>query len=199
MCQEDVLTVHMRLEQIFATVDASHSTESRGIASSLPTCARACTWISTKRHGTRADRKSRALPSKRGQLTTSAVGDVRRRCYSSDAYQVARRRHGHEIQVKGVNGIASGCVMAAAYAPMAERLAVGSLPAYLVVSYDVLRGTVVLAGSSTAMRSMLHTCEQERRLGRRRGEPDGSAPRSILPDSSGESWLDHHSSWNGML
>ncbi len=34
---------------------------------------------------------------------------------------------------------------AAAYAPMAERLAVGSLPDYLVVSYDVLRSTVVLA------------------------------------------------------
>ncbi len=54
-------------------------------------------------------------------------------------------RHSHEIQVKAVSGIASDRLTAAAYAPMAERLAVGSLPDYLVVSYDVLRATVVLA------------------------------------------------------
>ena len=54
-------------------------------------------------------------------------------------------RHSHEIQVKAVSGIASDRLTAAAYGPMAERLAVGSLPDYLVVSYDVLRATVVLA------------------------------------------------------
>ncbi len=47
--------------------------------------------------------------------------------------------------LKAVNGIASDRLTAAAYAPMAERLAVGSLPDYLVVSYDVVRSTVVLA------------------------------------------------------
>ena len=51
----------------------------------------------------------------------------------------------HEIQVKAVSGIASDRLTAAAYAPMAERLAVGRLPDYLIVSYDVLRKTVVLA------------------------------------------------------
>ena len=54
-------------------------------------------------------------------------------------------RQSHEIQVKAINGIASDRLTAAAYAPMAERIAVGSLPDYLVVSYDVIRATVVLA------------------------------------------------------
>jgi hypothetical protein len=51
----------------------------------------------------------------------------------------------HDIQVKAVSGIASDRLTAAIYARMAERLDVGSLPDYLVVSYDVLRATVVLA------------------------------------------------------
>jgi hypothetical protein len=86
-----------------------------------------------------------------------------------------------------VSGVASDRIPGAAYAPMAERLAEGSLPDYLVVSYDVRRATVVLAefidgDSIDALRVHARTA-----LGPTRGEPDGSAPRSILPDSSGES------------
>ena len=54
-------------------------------------------------------------------------------------------RHNHEIQIKAVSGIASDRLTAAAYAPMAKRLAVGNLPDYLIVSYNVLRATVILA------------------------------------------------------
>ena len=54
-------------------------------------------------------------------------------------------KNSHEVQVKAINGIAPDRLTGAAYAPMAERLAMGTLPDYLVVSYDALRATVVLA------------------------------------------------------
>ena len=54
-------------------------------------------------------------------------------------------RHRNETQANAVSGIALHRLTAAAYAPMAERLAVHSLPNYLVMSYDVLCATVVLA------------------------------------------------------
>ena len=54
-------------------------------------------------------------------------------------------QNSHEVQVKAISGIAPDRLTGAPYAPMAERLAMGSLPDYLVVSYDALRATVVLA------------------------------------------------------
>ena len=54
-------------------------------------------------------------------------------------------RHQHEVQVKAISGIASDALLGAAYGPMAERLAAGRLPDYLIVSYDRSRATVVLA------------------------------------------------------
>ena len=56
-----------------------------------------------------------------------------------------RAKSSHEVQVKAVSGIAPDQLTGAAYDPMAERLAMGSLPGYLVVSYDALRETVILA------------------------------------------------------
>jgi hypothetical protein len=55
------------------------------------------------------------------------------------------RDAGHEVQVKAISGIASDHLSGAAFGPMAERLTVGSLPDYLVVSYDRPRSVVVLA------------------------------------------------------
>ncbi len=51
----------------------------------------------------------------------------------------------HDVQVKGIGGIAGDSLTGAAFGPMAERLAVGALPDYLIVSYDRLRSVVVLA------------------------------------------------------
>ena len=53
--------------------------------------------------------------------------------------------HQHEVQVKAVSGIASDTLLGAAHGPLADRLAIGRLPDYLIVSYDRLRETVVLA------------------------------------------------------
>jgi hypothetical protein len=55
------------------------------------------------------------------------------------------RDAGHEVQVKAVSGIASDRLSAAAFDPMARRLAAGPLPDYLIVSYDRPRSVVVLA------------------------------------------------------
>ncbi len=55
------------------------------------------------------------------------------------------RSHFHELQIKGVAGIADDRLMGAAYAPLAERLAVDALPDYLIVSYDRMRAIVTLA------------------------------------------------------
>ena len=52
---------------------------------------------------------------------------------------------GHEVQVKAVSGISGDTLSGAAFGPMAKRLAEGSLPDYLIVSYDRLRSIVVLA------------------------------------------------------
>jgi len=51
----------------------------------------------------------------------------------------------HEVQVKAVAGIASDRLSGAAFGPMAQRLAQGALPDYLIVSYDRARSQVVLA------------------------------------------------------
>lgn len=65
------------------------------------------------------------------------------------------RNAGHEVQVKAASGIAGDRLTAAAFAPMARRLAEGPLPDYLVVSYDKPRSVVVLAefidGSAIAL------------------------------------------------
>jgi len=55
------------------------------------------------------------------------------------------RQKGHEVQVKAVSGIAGDRLSAAAFGPMAQRLADGRLPDYLIVSYDRPRSLVVLA------------------------------------------------------
>jgi hypothetical protein len=55
------------------------------------------------------------------------------------------RKHQHEVQVKGVSGPAPDRLLTAAYGPMAERLVNGTLPDYLIVSYDRLREAVILA------------------------------------------------------
>ncbi|MGB8265457.1 MAG: DpnI domain-containing protein [Candidatus Velthaea sp.] len=52
---------------------------------------------------------------------------------------------GHEVQVKAISGVASDRLTAAAFAPMAQRLADGPLPDYLLVSYDRPRSVVLLA------------------------------------------------------
>jgi len=57
---------------------------------------------------------------------------------------VCRSNH-HEVQVKGVAGLATDRLTAAAFGPIAERLAIGRLPDYLIVSYDRLREIVILA------------------------------------------------------
>ncbi len=57
---------------------------------------------------------------------------------------VCRANH-HEIQVKGVAGIATDRLTAAAFGPMSERLATGRLPDYLIVSYDRTREIVTMA------------------------------------------------------
>jgi len=54
-------------------------------------------------------------------------------------------RHHHEVQVKAIAGVASDRLLAAAHGPMLQRLTAGSLPDYLIVSYDRLREIVVLA------------------------------------------------------
>ncbi len=55
------------------------------------------------------------------------------------------RSGGHEVQVKAVSGVAGNRLSAAAFGPMARRLAERALPDYLIVSYDRLRSIVVLA------------------------------------------------------
>ena len=55
------------------------------------------------------------------------------------------RTHHHEIQVKGVAGPAPDRLVAAAHGPLERRLAEGTLPDYLIVSYDRLREAVILA------------------------------------------------------
>ena len=57
---------------------------------------------------------------------------------------VCRANH-HEIQVKGIAGVAGDKLTAAAFGPMSERLAIGQLPDYLIVSYDRAREVVTMA------------------------------------------------------
>jgi hypothetical protein len=51
----------------------------------------------------------------------------------------------HDVQVKAVRGVAGESITGAAFAPMAAQLEIGSLPDYLIVSYDRPRSIVVLA------------------------------------------------------
>jgi Dam-replacing family protein/DpnI-like restriction endonuclease len=55
------------------------------------------------------------------------------------------QRHGHEVQMKAVAGVAGDRLTAAAYGPMVTRIKSGVLPDYLIVSYDRLRSIVLLA------------------------------------------------------
>jgi len=54
-------------------------------------------------------------------------------------------REAHEVQVKAVAGTSGDRLTAAAFGPMEQRLAEGSLPDYLIVSYDRPRSIVTLA------------------------------------------------------
>ena len=51
----------------------------------------------------------------------------------------------HDVQVKAYQGVAGDKLTGAAFAPMASQLEVGTLPDYLVVSYDKPRAVVLLA------------------------------------------------------
>jgi len=55
------------------------------------------------------------------------------------------RLAGHEVQVKAISGVAGDRLTAAAFGPMARRLAERPLPDYLIVSYDRPRSVVLLA------------------------------------------------------
>jgi hypothetical protein len=57
---------------------------------------------------------------------------------------LCRAEH-HEVQIKGIAGLASDRLTAAAFGPISERLAVGNLPDYLIVSYDRTREVVLMA------------------------------------------------------
>lgn len=57
---------------------------------------------------------------------------------------VCRANH-HEIQVKGFAGVATDRLTTAAFGPMSERLTMGQLPDYLIVSYDRTREMVTMA------------------------------------------------------
>lgn len=97
--------------------------------------------------------------SSRSQIARVAVESwaarnvVCRRCESSlvltprnaKLLDAVCRAHHHEIQVKGVVGMATDRLTAAAFGPMSERLAMGHLPDYLIVSYDRTREIVTMA------------------------------------------------------
>lgn len=97
--------------------------------------------------------------SSRSQIARVAVESwaarnvVCRRCESSlvltprnaKLLDAVCRAHHHEIQVKGVAGMATDRLTAAAFGPMSERLAMGHLPDYLIVSYDRTREIVTMA------------------------------------------------------
>ena len=51
----------------------------------------------------------------------------------------------HEVQVKAVAGVSGDRLLGAAFGPISKRLEIGSLPDYLVISYDRLRSIVLLA------------------------------------------------------
>jgi hypothetical protein len=65
----------------------------------------------------------------------------------------------HDVQVKAHQGVAGDRLTGAAFAPMARRLEVGTLPDYLVVSYDKMRAIVLLAeyidGASLAIERLV--------------------------------------------
>lgn len=55
------------------------------------------------------------------------------------------RSSAHEVQIKAVSGVAPDHLSGAAFGPIERRLSTGSLPDYLIVSYDRQRSIVLLA------------------------------------------------------